>query len=55
MPVAIPQLYQYEHVPETRENLDWADCEYMNYDITSNVDPLVSTYSRLVGIWNSGG
>lgn len=21
------QLYQYNHVPETKENLDWADCK----------------------------
>lgn len=21
------QLYQYDHVPETKENLDWADCK----------------------------
>lgn len=25
MPHATPQLYQYSHVPETKENLDWAD------------------------------
>lgn len=25
MPSAIPQLYQYTHVQETEENLDWAD------------------------------
>ncbi|KAH8601782.1 flavonol synthase [Bisporella sp. PMI_857] len=25
MPSATPQLYQYSHVPETEENLDWAD------------------------------
>lgn len=27
MPVATPQLYQYSHVAETKENLDWADRE----------------------------
>lgn len=21
-------LYQYSHVPETKENLDWADCKH---------------------------
>lgn len=25
MPSALPQLYQYTHVPETQEKLDWAD------------------------------
>ena len=25
MPVAVPQIHQYSHVPETKENLDWAD------------------------------
>ncbi|KAI9902248.1 hypothetical protein N3K66_004065 [Trichothecium roseum] len=25
MPSAVPQLYQYSHVPETKEELDWAD------------------------------
>lgn len=25
MPVAVPQLYQYAHVPETQEDLEWAD------------------------------
>jgi isopenicillin N synthase-like dioxygenase len=25
MPVAVPQLYEYEHVPETKEDLDWAE------------------------------
>lgn len=25
MPIAVPQLSSYSHVPETRENLDWAD------------------------------
>ncbi|KAF4120331.1 Isopenicillin N synthase [Geosmithia morbida] len=25
MPSAVPQLYQYTHVSETKENLDWAD------------------------------
>ncbi|KAH7160439.1 flavonol synthase [Dactylonectria estremocensis] len=25
MPSATPQLYQYSHVPETKEELDWAD------------------------------
>lgn len=25
MPIAIPQTYQYDHVAETKENLDWAD------------------------------
>ena len=27
MPSAVPQLYQYSHVPETKEELDWADCK----------------------------
>ncbi|KAH7377019.1 flavonol synthase [Plectosphaerella cucumerina] len=25
MPSAVPQLYRYSHVPETQENLDWAE------------------------------
>lgn len=25
MPSAVPQLYQYTHVPETKEDLEWAD------------------------------
>ncbi|GFZ52085.1 hypothetical protein JCM24511_09858 [Saitozyma sp. JCM 24511] len=25
MPIAVPQLFQYAHVPETKEDLDWAD------------------------------
>ncbi|PNH42968.1 hypothetical protein VD0004_g4458 [Verticillium dahliae] len=25
MPSAVPQLYEYTHVPETQEDLDWAD------------------------------
>jgi isopenicillin N synthase-like dioxygenase len=25
MPVAVPQSYQFSHVPETKENLDWAE------------------------------
>ncbi|KAK1923363.1 hypothetical protein DB88DRAFT_439128 [Papiliotrema laurentii] len=25
MPIAVPQLSSYEHVPETKEDLDWAD------------------------------
>lgn len=25
MPVAVPQLYQFSHVPETKESLDWAE------------------------------
>ncbi|ORY29543.1 hypothetical protein BCR39DRAFT_481674 [Naematelia encephala] len=25
MPIAVPQLYEYNHVPETKEDLDWAD------------------------------
>lgn len=25
MPIPIPQLYQYDHVPETQEDLPWAD------------------------------
>ncbi|WWD19329.1 hypothetical protein CI109_103788 [Kwoniella shandongensis] len=25
MPVAVPQSFQYDYVPETKENLDWAD------------------------------
>lgn len=25
MPVAVPQLYQYSHVQETKEQLEWAD------------------------------
>ena len=27
MPSAVPQLYEYTHVQETREDLDWADRE----------------------------
>jgi isopenicillin N synthase-like dioxygenase len=27
MPTAVPQLFEYSHVPETKEDLDWADCE----------------------------
>lgn len=27
MPIAVPQLFQYAHVPETKEDLDWADRE----------------------------
>lgn len=27
MPSAVPQLYQYDHVPETKEDLDWAECK----------------------------
>lgn len=29
MPSAIPQLYQYAHVQETQEDLDWADRKYL--------------------------
>lgn len=29
MPVAVPQLYQYSHVSETKEDLDWADRKLM--------------------------
>lgn len=25
MPIAVPQIHQYSHVPETKENLDWAE------------------------------
>lgn len=25
MPVPVPQLYQYDYVPETKEDLEWAD------------------------------
>ena len=27
MPHALPQLFKYDHVPETKEELDWADRE----------------------------
>uniref|UniRef100_A0A0B7K6G7 Fe2OG dioxygenase domain-containing protein n=1 Tax=Bionectria ochroleuca TaxID=29856 RepID=A0A0B7K6G7_BIOOC len=33
MPSAVPQLYQYTHVPETKEDLDWAECEIVTYSI----------------------
>ena len=25
MPIAVPQIHQYSHVPETKESLDWAE------------------------------
>ncbi|WVW85281.1 hypothetical protein I302_107319 [Kwoniella bestiolae CBS 10118] len=25
MPIAVPQIFKYDYVPETKENLDWAD------------------------------
>lgn len=28
MPHATPQSYQYTHVPETKEDLDWADRKF---------------------------
>lgn len=31
MPHALPQLFNYDHVPETKEDLDWADCESIGY------------------------
>ena len=37
MPVATPQLYQYSHVAETKENLDWADCELYFVYLTSDL------------------
>jgi isopenicillin N synthase-like dioxygenase len=35
MPSAVPQLYQYTHVPETQENLEWADCKCLASTLTS--------------------
>ena len=33
MPSAVPELYQYSHVQETEENLDWADRGYSQFPL----------------------
>jgi isopenicillin N synthase-like dioxygenase len=33
MPSAVPELYQYSHVQETEENLDWADRGYSQFHL----------------------
>ena len=36
MPIAVPQLSSYSHVPETKEDLDWADRTFLCYTILAD-------------------
>lgn len=35
MPVPVPQIFQYDYVPETKEDLDWADRESALFSFSS--------------------
>lgn len=35
MPVPVPQIFQYDYVPETKEDLEWADRESALFSILS--------------------
>ncbi|KAK6910986.1 flavonol synthase [Kwoniella mangroviensis CBS 8886] len=36
MPIAVPQIFKYDYVPETKENLDWADLPTIDLSKFSN-------------------
>lgn len=35
MPIAVPKDYAYAYVPETKEDLDWAEREFLALSPTS--------------------
>lgn len=47
MPSALPELYQYAHVPETQEDLDWADRKQLTVHTNKHKQPHTNTTQTL--------